>query len=753
MRTPGRSGSPVASRLLSMFIGDPQRQRKLLAPLLVSALCLACPASQDSREESHAPDFTTPLPSGWVDEARLAGADQEPGNWFTNGRDAAGSYYSPLDTIDKETVTGLGFAWEHRLGTRRGLEATPIVIDGRMYAVGNWGHIYALDARSGEEVWEYDPKADGQWGRHACCDAVNRGLAVWKGRIYVGSLDGFLHAVDADTGELLWKVDTLDASARANQVPYTITGAPHVAGDVVVVGNGGADFGVRGYVTAYDLTTGERRWRFFTVPHDPANGPQEQSHLTAALESWDANGDWSFGGGGTVWDGMAYDSELRLLYIGTGNASPYAWRERSPAGGDNLYLASVIAIHADTGKMAWYYQQVPGENWDYTSTAKMILAELTIDGRSRKVLLHAPKNGFFYVFDRASGELISAAPFADVNWTKGLDPETGRPIPNPDSDYTNEARLISPGMVGAHSWQPMSFSPRTGLVYIPVVEAPWVFFDSSKTRAGLVEGYFTVMSIPPEAYAPGPMQSLFGTLPPLAQLAKTWSSPPRTRGMIRAWDPVSQTLAWQQETFGFNDGGLMSTAGNLLFRGDSAGYLSVYAADTGTLIRRIEVGTGIMAAPMSYEVEGQQFVAVMAGFGGAAGSVPFPADSAPYRYGNDGRIIAFALGGESVPIPPPFRERPMPEPPKRIGDARRIAEGEVLFNRFCNRCHPFGRAMLPDLRRLSPEKFALFDPIVRGGILAPLGMARFDDVLSLSDAEAIRNFLIDESWKLFSEQN
>ncbi len=715
----------------------------------MTAAHLACVAAQDPSQPGASPSHVS---AGWLDQSRLDRADREPDAWFTNGRDGAGSYFSPLDAIDAETVAGLGFAWEYPLGTRRGLEATPIVIDGRMFAVGNWGRLYALDAKTGRELWTYDPQPDGQWGRHACCDAVNRGLAVWKGKVYVGALDGFLHAVDAETGARVWKVDTLAPPARRSQAPYTITGAPQVAGDVVVIGNGGADFGVRGYVTAYDLETGGQRWRFFTVPRDPKQGPQEQAHLTAALPTWDPDGDWSFGGGGTVWDGMAYDSELRLLYIGTGNASPYAWRERSPRGGDNLYLASVVAIHADTGEMAWYFQQVPAENWDYTSTAKMILADLTIAGSLRKVLLHAPKNGFFYVLDRENGELVSAEPFTAVSWTKGLEPGTGRPIPNPAADYSDGAKLIAPGMVGAHSWQPMSFSPRTGLVYIPVVEAPWVFFDSSKTRAGLVEGYFTVMSVPPEDYAPGPMRGLFGALPPLERLAADWPSAPRTRGVIRAWDPVSQTLAWERETYSFEDGGLMSTAGNLLFRGDVEGHLSVYAADTGAPLRRIEVGTAIMAAPMTYSVDGEQYVAVMAGFGGAGGSYPYRPDSAPYRYGNDGRIVAFKLGGGDVPIPAPIVEAPLVEPPARTGDAEQIAQGEVLFNRYCNRCHPFGRAMLPDLRRLSPEKFGVFDEIVRGGILAPLGMGRFGDVLTRDDAEVIRAYLIEEAFALYAAQ-
>ncbi len=449
---------------------------------------------------------------------------------------------------------------------------------------------------------------------------------------------------------------------------------------------------------------------------------------------------------------MAYDRELDLLYIGTGNASPYAWRERSPRGGDNLYLASVVAIHADTGEMAWYFQQVPGENWDYTSTAKMILADLTIGGRVRNVLLHAPKNGFFYVLDRGTGELISAKAFTYVNWAKGLDPDTGRPIPNPYADYSEGARLIAPGMAGAHNWQPMSFNPQTGLVYIPVIEGPWVFFDSKETRAGLVEGQFTVISIPPEDYAPDLLESLFGALPPLDRLAADSSAEPKTKGVIRAWDPVTQTLAWEQATYSFFDGGLMSTGGNLVFRGDLAGRLAVYSADHGKLLREVEVGTAIMAAPMTYMVDGEQYIAVMAGFGGGPSASPFPPGSAPHVFGNDGRIIAFKLGGGDVPIPEPVTESPFELPPDRTEDAQQAANGEVLFNRYCARCHPFGRAMLPDLRRMSPATHEIFAGVVLEGLYAPLGMGRFDDVLSRADAEAIHAYILHEAWSLYTRQ-
>ena len=680
-------------------------------------------------------------PAGRVDAARLARAPKEPEQWLTNGRDGAGTYFSPLAQINAANIAKFGFAWAYALGTKRGLEGTPIVVDNVMYASGNWGRVYALEAGTGKEIWTFTPDVDGQWGRYACCDVVNRGVAVWQGRVYVGSLDGWLYALEAATGAIVWKADTL--IGRSKHAPYTITGAPLVAGNSVVIGNGGADFGVRGYVSAYNLDSGDLRWRFFTVPHDPALGPQEQIYLAKALTTWDANSEWSRGGGGTVWDGMAYDAELKLIYIGTGNSSPYTWQERSPKGGDNLYLASIIAIHADDGTMAWYYQEIPGERWDYTATMKMVLADLLIDGKRRKALMQAPKNGYFYVLDRVSGELISAKPFAFTNWTKGIDAATGRPIPNPAAEYLKTPRLIFPSQAGAHSWQPMSYDPATGFVYIPVIEAPMVFIETSKRPVGLIEGTFTVSAIPPEAYVPQAMASLYGPLPSLEAMAAGITAPLSSSGILRAWDPVANRVVWSQPSFGAWSGGVMSTAGNLVFQGDAAGMLSIYAADTGKLLKKIDVGTSIMAAPMTYSIRGQQYVAVMAGLGGAGGFA-FPPDSAAYKYGNDGRIVAFKLGGGNVPKPSSVADTPFLPVPDMAGPPKNITRGEVLYTRFCSRCHVFGRGLLPDLRRMSPGTNRIFYEIVLNGAFVAKGMARWDDVLSRSDAEAIHAYINDQ---------
>lgn len=605
-----------------------------------------------------------PLRFAQLDKRRLSNAAHEPDQWFTPGRDIAGSYYSPLADIDDQNINRLGFAWDYDVGTHRGLEATPVVVDGVMYTSGNWGRVYALNAASGRELWTYAPQVDGRTGRYACCDAVNRGLAVWKGRVYVASLDGYLHAIDARTGQRIWRVDTLP-ERKPGGFHYFVTGAPLLAGDVIVIGNGGADFkGARGSVSAYALDSGAFRWRFYTVPHDPKLGPQEQPYLEAAAKTWPAHYDWSTGGGATAWDGLAYDPEQRLVYFGTGNASPYHG-QHDPAGqGDELYVASIIAVRADTGEMAWYYQEIPGEGSDYDTMNKLVLADLPVDGRTRKVVMQASKDGFLYVLDRVTGEFLSGKPFAHVNWTKGLDPVTHRPIWNPRADWGRAPALLYPSAVGAHNWQPMSFDPKTQLLYIPVIDAPMVYVDTSKRRAGLIEGNFDLAFFFPEDYDPKELESLYGRLPSLASLSGG-GPPPKSRGLIRAVRPLSGEVVWERETASLWDGGILTTGGNLAVRGDDAGYLDVYAADSGKLLKRIDVGTSIMAAPMTYRVNGVQYLAVMAGYGGGLLFLPFPPDSAAYKYGNEGRIVAFRLDGAVTPKPPLATDLQPPPPPEK----------------------------------------------------------------------------------------
>lgn len=677
----------------------------------------------------------------------MLNAAQEPDQWFAPGRDLAGTYYSPLDAINADTVQRLGFAWDYTLGTRRGLEATPLVIDGVMYTSGNWGRVYALDAASGQQLWTYDPGVPGQYGRYACCDVVNRGVAVRDGRVYVGSLDGYLDAIDARSGQRIWRADTLPARSPKD-FHYFITGAPLIAGDLIVIGNGGSDFaGARGSVSAYDLKSGQFRWRFYTVPRDPRSGPQDQPHLDSALKTWDRHFNWSFGGGGSAWDGMAYDPTSHLVYIGTGNAAPYDIVNIEQHGHDELYVASIVAIHSDSGQLAWYFQEIPGEGWDYDAAAKMVLADLTIGNQLRHVLMQASKNGYLYVLDRATGEFLLGEPYTYVSWTPGLDPQTHRPITTPQADWVRKPLAIFPGATGAHGWQPMSYSEKTGLLYIPVIDAPMIYINSANRPAGLIEGNFDLAFFFPEDYDPNALERLLGELPTLQSLAAPMKRPLRSRGVLRAVNPSTGKVVWEHESSYLWDGGVMSTAGNLVFRGDSEGFLNVYAADSGRLLKRLDVGTSIMAAPMTYRLGHEQYVAVMAGYGGGVLANPFPPHSAAYRYGNVGRIVTFKLDGGPIPKPPELGDTPFPEPATRAGTLSQIANGEVLYNRFCARCHVFGRGLLPDLRLMSPTTHQLFYEIVLNGAYQGKGMARWDDVLKREDAEAIHAYLLDQAWQ------
>jgi len=718
--------------------------RTPLGALLTALGMIAC-----NRTPPPAPPIA--LPAGAVTPARLEGIDREPGEWLTPGRDGRGTYYSPLTDINAGNVDRLGFAWEYSLGSRRGLEATPVVVDGAMYFSGNFGRVYALDAATGREKWVYDPEVDGQWGRYACCDAVNRGVAVWQGRVYVGSLDGYLHAIDATTGRRIFKVDTLPE--RSPKHPYTITGAVVIAGDRVIVGSSGADFaGVRGYVAAYSTDTGQLQWRFYTVPRDPHLGPQDQPHLTAAVATWDPRHRWDAGSGATVWDGISYDPDLRLVYVGTGNGAPYNIREDGRRGGDDLYAASILAIHADSGALAWHFQATPGDRWDYDSAQKMILADLDFGHGPRKVLMQASKNGFFYVLDRASGEVLAAHQYAYVNWTLGLDPTTHRPRPNPRADYLTGPKLIFPGMAGAHAWQPMSFSASTGYVYVPAIEAAMVFIETGRRPAGLVEGMFTVAGLAVEDYDPQGLAHLMGGLPSLDTLRKDIPAPVRSRGVLRALDPVSGKIVWEQPSASWWDGGVLSTGGGLVFQGDAAGQMNVYAAASGRPLAHVALYGSVMAAPMTYRVAGTQYVAVLAGYGGGNLGMPLPRDSAAYRYGNSGRLIALRLGGNKVPEPASVADVPFEQPPPLAATPNAVARGEVLYNRYCARCHVLGRGILPDLRRMSRATDQLFYDIVLNGAYVSKGMARWGDVLSRADAEAIHAFVVEQAWQAFNAQ-
>ncbi|MGA9938063.1 MAG: PQQ-dependent dehydrogenase, methanol/ethanol family, partial [Candidatus Acidiferrales bacterium] len=638
-------------------------------------------------------DHGAPARYGQIDRARLLAANQHPGQWLTTGRDFGKSHYSPLAQIDKETVSRLGFAWGYDTHTIRGLEATPIVADGVMYASGPTGIAYALDAKTGQGIWTFDPKNNLAVNRESCCDEVNRGVAVWRGKVYVASFDGRLFALDAKTGAVVWHVDTIVDHKRG----YTSTGAPQVAGSVVAIGNAGGEFDARGYVSAYDLNSGKLAWRFFTVPPAPGK-PLENPELAAAQKTWDPKSDWAMGGGGTVWGGMAYDPDLNLLYFGTGNGTFFDQSKRSPSGGDNLYISSILAINPSTGRLVWYYQEVPGDQWDYDVVQDLILADLTIDGKPRKVLMQASKDGFFYIIDRATGNVLSANKFVPVTWADHVDLKTGRPAIEADArDFRNSSNgkggFIQPSPMGGHNWNPMSYDPETGLVYIPTIENGQTSQFSGKTY-------------------------------------------------LRAWDPIRAKAVWNVGPADWWDhAGVLSTAGGLVFQGTGSGHFRAYDAKTGELLKDIDVGTTIVAAPMSYEIDGVQYIAVMAAWGGGGWSFAHP-EAASYQRGNEGRILAFKLDGGATPIPPLIPPPgPIPQPPPLTASAETVKHGGELFGAHCTMCHinqPGGLA--PDLKRMSPETHDAFNQIVLGGILKNAGMPPWNGVLSQADADAIHAY-------------
>jgi quinohemoprotein ethanol dehydrogenase len=730
----------------------------LVGALLGSALLDSSLPAHAASSEPHTSGASSTASAGAVDDARLRAADREPANWFAPGRDRTGAYYSPLAKIDTTSVAQLGFAWTYDLGApQRGQEATPLVIDGVMYTSGTWGYVYALDAASGRERWRYDPKPDYFFGRNPCCDLVNRGVAVWKGRVYVASGDGRLHALDAATGKRLWVVDTI----TDHTLPYASTGAPLIAGDLVVIGNGGADMGkvaVRGYLSAYDWRTGALRWRFYTVPGAPG-APFENPELAPAAKTWDEHRDPKFKGGGTVWDGMAYDADLNLVYFGTANAAPYDLRQLGPNSHlDGLYAASIIALDARSGRMAWFYQTTPNDHWDFDAVQKMILTDLTISGRKRAVLMQANKNGFFYVIDRRTGELLAANNYTYVNWASAVDLKSGRPQVTPAADWYAGPKNVYPSWAGGHTWNPMSYDPHTGLVYIPVVDTPsvWVDMLHNGGEVKFLDGFFTVNGIfPDESYDAAALAPYYGPLPSLASIKASRSVKP-VRELIRAWDPVQQKIIWEHETSsgmrGY-DGGILSTAGNLVFQGRGSGGLWVYAADTGKVLKVIETGSHIMAAPSTYEVAGEQYIAVQVGYGGTGiAEGPITPSSAATRYENTNRIIALKLGGGPVPTPPARITPRFEQPPPQTASAAEVHAGEIKFIEECSRCHALGLNVTPDLRRLDAGLHAAFKDIVLHGLLAPAGMERFDDLLSEKDVENIHAYLIEQAWMAYKAQ-
>ena len=656
--------------------------------------------------------------------AQAAPLQDQP--WAQHGQGAGEQRFSTLAQIDRANVVQLGLAWSHQFRQPRGVEATPIVVNGVMYVTGPWSTVYALDARTGRELWVYDPKVPVEKAAHACCDVVNRGVAVHEGNVYVGTLDGRLVALDAKTGRERWSQRTFPIDETR-----TITGAPRVANGVVVIGHGGAEYGVRGFVAGYDARTGQRRWRFYTVPGNPANGPDGEVSdaplRDLAAKTW--NGEWwKYGGGGTVWDSMAYDPELDLLYIGVGNGSPHNASIRSPGGGDNLFLSSIVAVRPRTGEYVWHYQTTPGDAWDYTATQPLMLAQLSIDGKPRKVLMQAPKNGFFYVLDRATGELISAEKYTAVSWASHVDKATGRPQVAEGARYENAPALVQPAQLGGHNWQPMAYDPKAGLVFIPAMENtaymvgdPAFRFQPGVWNTGVVDP-----AMPPDPKF-------------IAQARQSY------QGFLLAWDPVAQREAWRVAHPGPWNGGALATAGGLVFQGHNGGAFNAYDSADGKLLWSAPIRLHALGGPVTYALGGEQYVAVAAGFGSSihlSGGLLMPQANAPER----GRVLVFKLGAKQ-PLPLATETaRPVVLPPAGALNQGAVARGATLYARYCAQCHGGGgisAGVLPDLRS-SPylQKAELFRLPPLEGALAQRGMPSFKTYLKADDIEAVRSYLI-----------
>jgi len=681
----------------------------LAAALLLAALG-ACPRA--SPAEAH------PRAYGAVDDARLTHADADPGQWMSYGRTYSEQRFSPLAGIDTGNVARLGLAWYADFDTNRGQESTPVEVDGVLYVTTAWSKVRAFDAASGKLLWSFDPKVAGEWGVNACCDVVNRGVAVWKGKVYLGTLDGRLIALDARSGRPVWQVQTTDPSKA-----YSITGAPRIARDKVLIGEAGSEFSQRGYLSAYDAATGRLDWRWYIVPGDPAKG-FENAQMARAARTWGGEW-WKSGGGGGPWDAITYDAATGYVLVGTGNGAPWPAEIRSPRVNDNLYLASIVALRLDSGEYVWHYQETPHESWDYDATQQIILADLTIGGRRRHVAMQASKNGYFYMLDARSGELLSARAFVPgINWSFGIDLKSGRPRFNPQARYDQSGTgfIVSPSGGGAHSWHPMSYDPQTGLVYIPAVYGNYPMVATheddnpmgQKLSISMIKGF-----------------AMFGQP----------GAPKRLNaGFLLAWDPVSQRVVWRVPFGDSRGGGTLSTAGGLVFQGNSAHQeFAAYRATDGRKLWSFPVYTGIVAGPATFSIDGVQYVAV------AAGSRL----RGDYYASNHSRLLVFRLdGGAALPQPVPFPKREL-DPPPQFGSPETVRQGAALYDRFCGTCHGTegqSRGLFPDLRYSaalsSPE---LFRAVVIDGVLKANGMVSFSRALSPAQAETIRAYMVERS--------
>jgi quinohemoprotein ethanol dehydrogenase len=712
---------------------------KFFSILLFSILLLNCDSPIQDYESFIAQSVNP------IDNTRITQADSDDSNWLTYGKNFSETRFSTLDQISKDNINDLGLAWSLNLGTKRGIEATPIVVDGIMFISGPWSIVYAIDARNGKLIWTFDPKVPKETGERACCDVVNRGVAIYKGNVYVGTLDGRLISIKASNGSVNWEVNTI--KEFESDWSYTITGAPRVFDGKVLIGNGGAEYGVRGFFSAYDALTGEKIWRFFTVPGNP-DYPSESEAMENALKTW--NGEWwKYGGGGTAWDSFAYDPELELVYIGTGNGSPWNQEIRSPGGGDNLYLSSILAVDVKTGTLKWHYQTTPGETWDYTAVQQIILSDLEIDNKTEKVLMQAPKNGFFYVLNRETGKLLSADPFVYVNWAEKIDLETGRPIEAKGARHKEKNMEIYPGPWGGHNWQAMAFNPQEKLVFIPARELSMVygkddFFNLKQFNTNSSsENKKITYSFDKKQWNTGTSGLPGSDLNDRETIMD--STVELKNGKLIAWDPLKKKEIWAYNHKTAWNSGVLSTK-DMVFQGDAFGILRAHDVTNGNVIWEFDIKSGIIAPPITYKVDGIQYITISSGWGGSYGLYNRHTKSL-----KPGTIYTFALNHSSeLPNYPEQEDLRLVELENQLSEEEIIA-GRNLFNRYCQQCHSLrdygngslpGGGNIPDLTYSKKVIFDMFDQIVLEGVFLEKGMPNFGSRLNKKESFQIKEYII-----------
>ena len=654
-------------------------------------------------------------------------SDARTVDWLHYGNTHSEQRFGELDQVNAANVSRLGLAWSQEIPGARSLQATPLAVAGVLYYTTDEPlRVYAVNAANGEIRWVYQTESETPDSLRLSL-GQNRGVGYSQGKVYVGVGDGRLVALDATTGREVWSARTFDKGDSRY-----ISGAPRVFDGKVIIGHGGGDTGERGYVSTYDTETGALLWRFWIVPGNPADGFESKA-MEMAAKTW--NGEyWKYGHGGTAWNGITYDPEFNRVYIGTGNSGPYSPEIRSPGGnGDNLFLCSIVALDAKNGEYIWHYQVNPREAWDYKATMDIVLADLEIDGQPRKVLMQAPTNGFFYVIDRETGKLISAEKYGGkVNWASHIDLETGRPVERENIRYEDgEPEHMWPGTFGAHNYQPMSYNPQTGLVYIPHMEA------------GMIMGTVT-----PEEYEINPVRTGYKHV---AQTGATFGgmltdSENGGKGSIIAYDPVAQKEVWREVTDSYWNGGTLTTAGNLAFYATAKGMLNAYNARTGEKLWAFNLGLGAISAPMTYAVDGIQYIALLVGYGGSAGA-GIPEFRHGWKYGaQPRRLLAFKLDGAmELPetAPPSFDVSPVIVEGFQL-DAKKVSHGAVMYHSSCSKCHGgllAAESVAPDLRESERSaNFEWFRAVVQEGVLAARGMPLYDDFTD-EDVEGMYHYV------------